>query len=155
VIWPVIDTYKWNKDSECRLCHKCNFAILYPEGGGNITSTKDGTHPQTTGCHKLEQKNRKLMFHDTFNITIYLKPEYNKFLKRHIKIIWRTLLNWPVIDPYKWNEVNNCKLCHKSNLAVLYSEHGGNIIPTKDGTHPQTIRYHKLEQPNTKRVMKS
>jgi len=80
VNWPVIDPYNWNKDSGCNLCHKCNFAILYPEDGGNIIPTKDGTYLQTTRCHKLEQKITKLTFRETLNVTSYLKPEYNKLL---------------------------------------------------------------------------
>jgi len=86
VNWPVIEPHKWHKENWCRLCHKCNFTILYPEDRGNIIPTKDGTHPQITRCHKLVQKNKKFTFHETLNVTSYLKPKYNKFLKRHIKI---------------------------------------------------------------------
>ena len=49
-------------------------------------------------------------------------------------------MNWPVIDPHKWDEENGCRLCHTSNLAFLYPEDGDNIIPTKDGTHTQTTQ---------------
>ena len=55
-------------------------AILYHEDGGNIIPTKDSTHPQTTGCHKLEQQNTKLKCREILNVTSYLIPEYNKFL---------------------------------------------------------------------------
>jgi len=53
-------------------------AILYHEDGGNIIPTKDSTHPQTTGCHKLEQQNTKFKCHEILNVTSYVKPEYNK-----------------------------------------------------------------------------
>ena len=80
VNWPVIDPYKWNKENGCRVCHKSNLANLYPEDGGTIIPTKDGTHPQTARCHKLEQQNTKLQCREILNVTSYVKPEYNKFL---------------------------------------------------------------------------
>jgi hypothetical protein len=53
-----------------------------------------------------------------------------------------------VIDPYKWIKENGCRLCHKSNFAIVSPLDGGNIIPTKDDTHPQTAQCYKLEQQN-------
>jgi hypothetical protein len=79
--WPVIDRYKWNKDNGCRLWYKSNLAIsYYPEDGGNIIPTKDGTQTQTARCHKMEQQNMELKCCEILNVTNYLKPEYNKFL---------------------------------------------------------------------------
>jgi hypothetical protein len=59
-------------------------------------------------------------------------------------------VNWPLIDPHKWHKENGCGLCHKYNFAILHRKDRGNIIPTKDGTHPQITQCQKMVQENTK-----
>jgi hypothetical protein len=65
---PVIDLHKWYEGHECRLRHTPNLAFLYLEDEGNITLTKNDTHPKTTKCHESEQQNMKLKCHEILNV---------------------------------------------------------------------------------------